>query len=87
MTLAEVIAKTKAQMAEITGLETDTVARLDRVEGGWSVAIDMLEHKAIPRTNDLLSSFEVELNQDGDVVRWKRVGRSIRGAAHAQGSA
>jgi hypothetical protein len=85
MDLAQVIAKTKLQMAEITGLPTDTVARLDRLETGWSVAIDMLEHKAIPRTSDLISSFEVELNQDGDVVRWKRIGRSIRGAAQAQG--
>lgn len=85
MDLAQVIAKTKAQMAEITGLPTDTVARLDRLDAGWSVAIDMLEHKAIPRTNDLISSFEVELNQDGDVVRWKRTGRSIRGASQAQG--
>ncbi len=80
MDVTEIVERTKRQMASITGLAPETVARFDREEtGGWSVAIDMIEHRAIPRTNDLLASFEVKLDPLGNVMRWRRLGRFQRG--------
>ena len=43
------------------------------------MVIDMLEYRSIPRSQDLLSSFEVMLDGAGDVVRWRRTGRFTRG--------
>lgn len=87
MDVTEIVERTKKQMAMITGLSPETVARFDRDEEGWSVAIDMIEHRAIPRTNDLLASFEVKLDPGGKVLRWKRLGRFLRsqGPAVAEG--
>ena len=42
----EIVETAKRQMAAITGLSPDVVARFDRAEEGWAVAIDMLEHRA-----------------------------------------
>jgi hypothetical protein len=79
MDVTEIVERTKRQMASITGLSPETVARFDREDtGGWSVAIDMVEHRAIPRTNDLLASFEVKLDPLGNVLRWRRLGRFQR---------
>jgi hypothetical protein len=78
MDLTAILTQTKRQMAAITGLVPETVARFDREDEGWSVAIDMVEHRAIPRTNDLLASFEVKLDPQGNVMRWKRTGRFLR---------
>ncbi len=78
MDLTSIVAATKKQMAAITGLSPETVARFDREDEGWCVNIDMIEHRAIPRTNDLLASFEVKLDGDGNVLRWKRTGRFLR---------
>jgi hypothetical protein len=78
MDLTAILFQTKRQMAAITGLIPETVARFDREDEGWSAAIDMVEHRAIPRTNDLLASFEVKLDQEGNVLRWKRTGRFLR---------
>ncbi|MBK1661879.1 hypothetical protein E2C05_26570 [Paracraurococcus ruber] len=78
MDVTEIVERTKRQMASITGLSPETVARFDRDDEGWSVAIDMIEHRAIPRTNDLLASFEVKLDPGGNVLRWKRLGRFLR---------
>jgi hypothetical protein len=78
MTMTELIARTKKQMEAITGLAPETVSRLDRAETGWSVAIDMLEHRSIPRTHDLLASFEVSLDMDGNIQNWHRTGRFVR---------
>jgi len=78
MDLTAILTQTKQQMAAITGLTPETVARFDREDEGWCVAIDMVEHRAIPRTNDLLASFEVKLDADGNVRTWKRTGRFLR---------
>jgi len=78
MDVTEIVERTKRQMTSITGMAAETVARFDRDEEGWSVAIDMVEHRAIPRTNDLLASFEVQLDGSGNVLRWKRLGRFLR---------
>lgn len=77
--LASLVEGTKKQMSAITGLESDTISEFDRAEDGWAVVIDMLEHRSIPRTQDLLSTFEVRLDTTGLVTRWKRTGRSTRG--------
>lgn len=78
MDLTAILTQTKRQMAAITGLSPETVARFDREDEGWCLAIDMVEHRAIPRTNDLLASFEVKLDIEGNVLRWKRTGRFLR---------
>lgn len=78
MTMSELISRTKQQMEVITGLCPETVSRLDRAESGWNLGIDMLEHSSIPRTHDLLASFEVTLDEAGNVQCWRRTGRFVR---------
>ena len=77
--LASLVESTKLQMATITGLQYDTISQFDPSEDGWKMVIDMLEYRSIPRTQDLLSTFEVVLDQAGDVIRWRRTGRFTRG--------
>lgn len=78
MELSDLIERTKRQMATMTGLAAETISRFDRGEEGWSVTIDMLEHRAIPRTQDVLASFDVALDEAGNVRRWRRTGRFVR---------
>ena len=77
--LASLVENTKLQMAAITGLQFDTISQFDQAEDGWTLVIDMLELRSIPRTQDLLSSFEVTLDSAGQVARWRRTGRFKRG--------
>jgi hypothetical protein len=82
--LTDLIEQTKRQMSAITGLTSDTVSRFDRSDEGWTLGIDMLEHRSVPRTQDLLASFEVLLDEDGRVTRWRRTGRFVRGQSHRE---
>jgi hypothetical protein len=77
--LASLVEDTKRQMTSITGMEYDTISQCDPAEDGWTMVIDMLEHKSIPRTQDLLSSYEVALDNQGKVRRWRRTARYTRG--------
>ena len=78
MNMTDLIARTKQQMEAITGLCPETVSRLEHGDSGWNVGIDMLEHRSIPRTHDLLASFEVSLDDAGNIQRWRRTGRFVR---------
>ena len=78
-TISSLVEDTKRQMAAITGLPPDTISRCDRSEDGWMLDIDMLEHRSVPRTQDLLATFEVALDDGGQVTRWRRTGRFVRG--------
>lgn len=77
--LADIVEDTKRQMTAITGLPPDQISRFDRAEEGWTLNIDMVEHRSIPRTQDLLASFEVMLDDTGQVTRWRRTARFVRG--------
>jgi hypothetical protein len=83
LNLTSLVEQTKQQMTAITGLPPDTISRCDRAEDGWMLSIDMLEHRSVPRTQDLLASFEVLLDEEGQVRRWRRTGRFVRGQQQA----
>jgi gas vesicle protein GvpO len=53
---------------------------VERVEEGWSVAVDVLEVARIPDTTSLLASYEVRLDQDGELTGYRRVRRYRRGS-------
>lgn len=78
MKVTDIVERTKQQMQSITGLSPDAVSRLDRSPEGWTLGIDMLEHRSVPRTQDLIASYEVAIDPDGEVLTWRRVGRFTR---------
>jgi hypothetical protein len=69
----------KAQLAQITGLTPDTVSGLTRDEQGWHASVEMVELKRIPTATDVLASYEVVLDDDGNLVRYQRIRRYYRG--------
>ncbi len=77
--LASLVEDAKRQMTSITGMEYDTVSQFDQANDGWTMVIDMLEHRSIPRTQDLLSSYEVALDTSGRLKSWRRTSRYTRG--------
>jgi hypothetical protein len=78
MTPADIVVQARRQLEALTGLPADTVSRFDRGESGWTLTMDMVEHRAIPRTNDLIAVFEVLLDDGGNLIHWHRTGRHLR---------
>src|SRR5688572_6587641 len=56
----------KAHLAELTGQPYEAVSALNRTRDGWRVVLEVLELERIPRTTDILASYAVELDQEGD---------------------
>lgn len=60
---------------------TEGVSAIRRSDDGWCVVVDVLEVARIPDTTSLLASYEVRLDEDGELMEYSRVRRYRRGAA------
>lgn len=79
LTCAEVAQRVSHELAEITGLEPEQVTSLERSDDGtWKVTVELLELRRVPDTDDLIGSYEAELDEAGDLLGYYRVGRHSR---------
>jgi hypothetical protein len=71
--------RARRELAEITGLEAESVTALARADDGtWRVTVELLELSRIPETDDVLGSFEAQLDDTGELLRYRRVRRHAR---------
>ena len=64
------------ELAEITGLKPEKVTGLEHREDGlWDVTVELLELRRVPLTQDLIGSYEAELDQTGHLLTYHRLAR------------
>lgn len=74
MQLMEITERAKAQLAQATGLEPLVVPGAARDDDGWRVTVEMVELHRIPEAQDVIGVYEVRLNDDGELLEWRRTG-------------
>jgi len=76
-------ARVAGSMVEgLTGRRPESVSGLARDEdGGWRVAIDVVELSRVPPSTDLLATYEVVVDAGGELVDLTRIRRFVRGQA------
>jgi len=74
MQLVEITERVKAQLAEATNLEPLLVSGADKEASGWRMTVDMLELERIPEAQSVVGSYEVRLDNEGNLVTWHRTG-------------
>ena len=83
---AKLAERARQELEQITGLEAESVTALTRAEdGGWTVTVELLELSRIPETDDLLGSYEAQLDKDGELLGYRRVRRYARSQASNEG--
>ena len=65
-------------LADLVGCPAEGVTGIRRNDDGWVVEVDVLEVERVPETSDVLASYEVELDQDGEIVEFRRLRRYLR---------
>lgn len=76
---AELARAARRQLTELTGRRAESVLGLRKDDDGWSVMVEVLELSRIPPSTDLLGSYVVTLDDDGELVAYERVRRYQRG--------
>jgi hypothetical protein len=74
--------RARRQLSEMTGMEAESVSSLQRDEDGtWTVVVEVLELSRVPSTDDVIGSYEVELDEDGELIGYERIRRYPRSKA------
>jgi len=74
----DIAQQAKEKLAQLTGLEPETVSGLIKDEEGWHVAVDLIELKRIPEATDVLATYETLLDDEGNLIRYQRTRRYYR---------
>ena len=72
---ARIIAAARRQVEELTGRPVTGVIGFDRSDGGWDVRVEVLELKRVPETMSILGLVQVELDEEGELIGYRRVRR------------
>ncbi|HEX9040716.1 MAG TPA: gas vesicle protein [Trebonia sp.] len=67
------------QITELTGKQPEGVTGVRRSEDGWLVTVEVVEDRRIPSSTDILSTYETEVDGDGELMAYRRVRRYSRG--------
>ncbi|QEU89530.1 gas vesicle protein GvpO [Streptomyces viridosporus] len=82
----EVLRQARGQLAELTGMEAESVSSFEQTEEGWALEVEVLELERVPDTMSLMASYQVELDPDGQLTGYRRVRRYERGRSDARRS-
>src|SRR5207248_6016574 len=70
--VAAMVKRARTQITDLLGKEPESISGVEQANGSWSVNVEVVEIHRIPDTTDILSSYEVVLDDDGNLVRLER---------------
>jgi hypothetical protein len=75
---AAAVEQAKAHLLDLTGQVAESVSSLSRSRDGWRIALEVVELERIPRTTDILASYVITLDEEGELMSYERVHRYYR---------
>ena len=75
----EIARRAKEELSGLTGLKPDTVTGLKKDADGWHVTLEMIEMRRIPDTGDMLGTYIALLDEEGNLMDYRRTRRYLRG--------
>ena len=66
------------QLQELVGCPAEGVTGVRKDGDGWIVTIEVLEVGRVPETTDVMASYDVHVDSDGDVLGYQRLRRYLR---------
>ena len=67
------------QLSELTGRQPEGTTGIERTDDGWRIELEVVETRRIPDSADILALYEVQVDEDGDLVSYRRLRRYPRG--------
>jgi hypothetical protein len=78
----EIATQARELLRSVRGVEAESVSGIGRTpSNGWKVTLEVVELERIPESTDVLASYEVELDRDGDFLGFSRGRRYNRSQA------
>jgi Gas vesicle synthesis protein GvpO len=66
------------QILELTEKQAESITGVERGQDGWTVSIEVVEDRRIPSSADILATYETRIDEDGELMSYRRVRRYSR---------
>ena len=80
---SRIAAQAVEHISALTSKSVVGVTSVEPAEQGWLVEVEVLEDQRIPSSSDMLALYEAELDDNGDLLSYRRTRRYARGRADA----
>lgn len=67
------------QLSMLTGRQPESTTGIERTDDGWRIELEVVETRRIPDSADILALYEVQVDEDGDLISYRRLRRYPRG--------
>ena len=84
LAMTDVAERAKRQLAEVTGFKPVAAVGSYRDAKGWHVSVDMLEMARLPDSTDLLGTYVVELDEEGNMIKFEKKRTHLRGVPYQE---
>jgi len=74
-----------AQLTELTGRRPEVVVGVERNDDGWQVELEVVESRRIPDSTDILATYRVQTDENGEMLGYYRAQRYVRGKGGERG--
>jgi hypothetical protein len=81
MSAKELTTVAKEAVADLTGFPPESVSGFQQDGERWLVLVDVCELERIPSTTDVMATYEVQIDGQGEVVGYQRKRRFVRSQA------
>ena len=78
MALLDLVKSAREQLHDLTGLKVGSTVSVGKGESGWRVRVEVVEKNSIPDSQDILATYELSVDEAGDVQNFTRVGMRRR---------
>jgi hypothetical protein len=78
MRASEIGGVVKEELEALTGLKAETVSSVQRQGEHWDVTVDMIELHVTPNSRDVLAIYDVQIDNEGNIIGYRRMGRYVR---------
>jgi hypothetical protein len=78
---SRIVERAREQLSALHGAEAESVSAVRRTADGWRVGLEVVEVHRIPESTDVLATYEVEVDGDGELLTFERTGRYYRSEA------
>jgi len=76
--LTEIGERALDTVARLVGCPAEGVTGMRKNDNGWIVTVEVLEVGRVPETTDVMATYEVDVDGDGDVIGYRRLRRYLR---------
>jgi len=58
---------------DVIGRSLDGIVEISRTDEAWRAVVEIIERRSVPDTQDILGQYEIELDDDGEVIGYRRL--------------